>query len=68
MNYSVKKFRGHHPREAFVITTPDGKMLLDIYPSSIVKELNKLRRDIQNLETVRDRLLENARILKGPKP
>jgi hypothetical protein len=39
-------------------------MIFDVNPVTIVKELNKLLRDIKSLEVVRDRLLENALIVK----
>jgi len=38
------------PRDGFYIVKPDKKMILDVNPVTIVKELNKLLRRIQELE------------------
>ena len=64
MKYKLKKLRQLAPRDGFYIVRPDKKLIMDISPVSIVKELNKLLRDIKHLETVRDQLLENALTLK----
>ena len=41
----------------FYIVKPDGKRLHDVYPVTIVKELNRLQRRIKQLETERDEML-----------
>lgn len=58
MKYKLQKLPNCGPRDGFYIVRPDKKMIMDISPVSIVKELNKLMRDIKHLETVRDQLLE----------
>ena len=64
MKYKLQKLRQLSPRDGFYIVKPDGGVFFDYHPVSIVKELNKLLRDIKHLETVRDQLLENALTLK----
>jgi hypothetical protein len=64
MKYKLQMLPNCGPRDGFYIVKPDKKMILDVNPVTIVKELNKLLRDIKSLEVVRDRLLENALIVK----
>jgi hypothetical protein len=64
MKYKLQMMHGQGPRDGFFIIRPDKKMILDVNPVTIVKELNRLLRDIKSLEVVRDRLLENALIVK----
>jgi len=64
MKYKLQMLPNCGPRDGFYIVKPDKKMILDVNPVTIVKELNKLLRDIKSLEVVRDRLLENALIAK----
>lgn len=41
----------------FYIIKPDGKRLHDVYPVTIVKELNRLQRRIKQLETQVDEMM-----------
>ena len=50
MNYKFKKLPKLGPRDGFCIVCPDERGLWDYSPVTIVKELNKLLRRIQELE------------------
>lgn len=69
MKYRLHKLDQLALRDGFYIAKPDGGIFWDSNPANIVKELNKLLRDIKSLEAVRDRLIKNAEILsKEAKP
>ena len=50
MKYKLQMLQNCGPRDGFYIVKPDKKMILDVNPVTIVKELNKLLRRIQELE------------------
>jgi hypothetical protein len=50
MRYKLQMLPNCGPRDGFYIVKPDKKMILDISPVVIVKELNKLLRRINELE------------------
>lgn len=50
MKYKLQMLPNCGPRDGFYIVKPDKKMIFDVNPVTIVKELNKLLRRIQELE------------------
>ena len=50
MKYKLQMLPNCGPRNGFYIVKPDKKMIMDISPVGIVKELNKLLRRIEKLE------------------
>jgi len=50
MKYKLQMLQNCGPRDGFFIVKPDKKMIFDVNPVTIVKELNKLLRRIQQLE------------------
>jgi hypothetical protein len=55
------KHRKLHPNfNGFVIIKPDGTLLWDTKPLTIVKELNRLQRRIKQLETQVDEMMADG--------
>ncbi len=54
MKYKLQMLPNCGPRDGFYIVKPDKKMILDVNPVTIVKELNKLLRQIKKLEEQND--------------
>ena len=52
--YKLKTIKYLIKTIGFYIVKPDGKRLHDVYPVTIVKELNRLRRRIKRLEDAGD--------------
>ena len=48
--YKIEKLRVSGPIYGFLIHTPSGKTMRDIYPQTICKELNRLNNRIKRLE------------------
>ena len=55
--YKLKTIKYLIKTIGFYIVKPDGKRLHDVYPVTIVKELNRLQRRIKELETQVDEML-----------
>ena len=50
--YKIETLRVSGPIYGFLIRTPSGKTMRDIYPNTIVKELNRMAKRIKQLEKV----------------
>ena len=50
MKYKLQMLPNCGPSDGFFIVKPDKKMIFDVNPVTIVKELNKLLRRIEKLE------------------
>jgi hypothetical protein len=48
--YKIEQLRVSGPIYGFLIHTPSGKTMRDIYPNTIAKELNRLNNRIKRLE------------------
>ena len=48
--YKTEQLRVSGPIRGFLIHTPSGKKMRDIYPNTIVKELNRMAKRIKRLE------------------
>ena len=48
--YKTEQLRVSGPIRGFLIHTPSGKTMRDIYPNTIVKELNRMAKRIKRLE------------------
>jgi hypothetical protein len=54
--YKTEQLRVSGPIRGFLIHTPSGKTMRDIYPNTIVKELNRMAKRIKRLEEAGDAL------------
>jgi hypothetical protein len=54
--YKTEQLRVSGPIYGFLIHTPSGKTMRDIYPNTIAKELNRLNNRIKRLEKAGDLL------------
>ena len=52
--YKTEQLRVSGPIRGFLIHTPSGKTMRDIYPNTIVKELNRMAKRIKRLEEAGD--------------
>ena len=52
--YKTEQLRVSGPIRGFLIHTPSGKKMRDIYPNTIVKELNRMAKRIKRLEEAGD--------------
>jgi hypothetical protein len=52
--YKIEQLRVSGPIYGFLIHTPSGKTMRDIYPNTICKELNRLNNRIKRLEEEND--------------
>ena len=50
--YKIEQLRVSGPIYGFLIHTPNGKTMRDIYPNTIAKELNRMAKRIKQLEKV----------------
>ena len=58
--YKTEQLRVSGPIRGFLIHTPSGKTMRDIYPNTIVKELNRMAKRIKRLEEAGDYLCAAA--------
>jgi hypothetical protein len=58
--YKIERLKVSGPIYGFLIHTPRGKTMRDIYPNTIAKELNRLNNRIKRLEEAGNRAIENS--------
>jgi hypothetical protein len=58
--YKTEKLRVSGPIYGFLIHTPSGKTMRDIYPNTIAKELNRLNNRIKRLEEAGDAMVNEG--------
>ena len=68
MKYKLHKLREMAPRDGFYITKPNGGVFWDYHPISIVKELNKLSKRINELESENDALRADLLLWEEKEP
>ena len=58
--YKIEQLRVSGPIYGFLIHTPSGKTMRDIYPNTIAKELNRLNNRIKRLEKAGDAMVDKG--------
>ncbi len=64
--YKTEQLRVSGPVRGFLIHTPSGKTIRDLYPQTLVRELNRLNDHIQRIENaIRKTLDKNRHLADG---
>jgi hypothetical protein len=64
--YKTEQLRVSGPVRGFLIHTPSGKTIRDLYPQTLVRELNRLYDHIQRIENaIRKTLDKNRHLADG---
>ena len=64
--YKTEQLRVSGPVRGFLIHTPSGKTIRDLYPQTLVRELNRLNDHIKRIENaIRKTLNKNRHLADG---